>query len=169
VSVRKFASQQKPGRILTPVRSPPLSLIDDLPGTLITNLYFMQRLDPAKVHALLLQSNVHSLLPPSIFASAREGGTSYDFSQGFSISSFLGHIWHSTKTGAAAQSDLLQLSTYAEARATYGAGQSSCLERRGAAVALHVNTMYMTVSILRSRADRCVYDDNTDGSENKFP
>ncbi|UZJ54945.1 hypothetical protein CBS101457_004265 [Exobasidium rhododendri] len=85
-----------------------LQIIQIASGTIITNLYFFQRIDPVKVHALLVQSNVHSLLPPSIFASADE-------------------------------------CTYAKARSMYGtSGQHSCLERRGAAVALHVNTMYMT-------------------------
>lgn len=41
----------------------------------------------------------------------------------------------------------MQLSTYAQARMAFPVSQSSCLERKGAVLALHVNTMYMTVSV----------------------
>jgi hypothetical protein len=46
-------------------------------------------------------------------------------------------------------SRLMQLDTYAKARSEFVSGRSSCLERQGAALALHVNTLYMLVSSSR--------------------
>jgi hypothetical protein len=107
-------------------------------GTLLTNLYFFQELDPVKVNTLLVKKGITSLLPAFIFASADDRGIS-------SVPSLLGSLFK-VKHEVSTQSEWMQLSTYAQARSLYGLGQSSCLERKGAELALHVNTLYMTVS-----------------------
>lgn len=124
-------------------------------GTIITNLYFFQKLDPKKVHDLLVQSGTSSLIPASIFGSADEWSNDPSLSSVSmvpSVTAVLSQFWNSKGQQTSIPNQFLQLSTYAKARSLYGEGQSSCLERRGAAVALHVNTMYMTVSMfLRCR------------------
>lgn len=115
-------------------------------GTFITNLYFIQHLDPVKVHSLLTSSRVSSLLPAFIFASANKWEENTTIWSTV-LSLILYPISSTSKEHSMTEgSRLMQLDTYAKARSEFASSQSSCLERQGAALALHVNTLYMLAS-----------------------
>ncbi|PWN36769.1 uncharacterized protein FA14DRAFT_166349 [Meira miltonrushii] len=99
-----------------------LQILQIASGTLLVNLYYFLKLDPVYVYGQLLGS-----------ATAQSG-----FSKALFGSS------KSALTASAAGQSLMQLSTYAQARATFPASQrDSCIETTGSAVAILGNTLYM--------------------------
>jgi hypothetical protein len=100
----------------------PLALITSA-GTLLTNVYLLISIAPA--HVLSTLATVHTSLP-RLFASHTD----------------------TLFFGGGPPRKAMALATYAADRATSSV-PASCLQTKGAEVALHVNTAYMLVCMLR--------------------
>ncbi|CEH16733.1 Long chain fatty acid elongase [Ceraceosorus bombacis] len=102
-------------------------------GTLLTNVYLLVRVQPARVLTALTRSQVSTLLPASIFA-ARHPAPSQIFS---------GLVRSDPGSLSTSAEKAMLLGHYAAQRALTKSSES-CLQSKGAEMALHVNTMYMT-------------------------
>lgn len=94
-------------------------------GTILTNVYLLTTVQPSVVLAALNKRGIHSALPAWLFGAPEAAGNSA--------------MWFASANKA------MDLSTYAAARAVTRPAES-CLQSKGAEIALHVNTLYMTVS-----------------------
>ncbi|PWN88930.1 hypothetical protein FA10DRAFT_302328 [Acaromyces ingoldii] len=114
-------------------------------GTLLTNVYFFLLLDPIRLAAAFARTPTSTLLPASLFASASSTSLA-NASAASKPWTLAARLFGRKAAAAVAAADAVPnemlLSTYARARlATSDA--SVCLDRQGAALALHANTLYM--------------------------
>lgn len=120
-----------------------LQILQIASGTLLVNFYYFLKLDPVYVYGQLLQSGVKSVLPSAIFASNGNDASLLATAQSGISKALFGSSKSALSASAAGQS-LMQLSTYAQARATFPSSQrDSCIETTGSAVAILGNTLYM--------------------------
>lgn len=122
-----------------------LQILQIASGTLLVNMYYFLKLDPVYVYGQLLENRVSSILPSAIFASKGKDASLLATAQSsFSKVLFGSSSKNAALTASAAGQSLMQLSTYAQARATFPSSQrDSCIETTGSAVAIFGNTLYM--------------------------
>ncbi|PWN43917.1 hypothetical protein IE81DRAFT_52273 [Ceraceosorus guamensis] len=109
-------------------------------GTLLTNVYLLVRVQPARVLTALTRSQVSTLLPASIFAARHPAPSQF----------FSGLVRSDPGSLSTSAEKAMLLGHYAAQRALTRSSES-CLQSKGAEMALHVNTMYMTVSARASK------------------